>query len=467
MFKLNIYCLDKIDTTFKFKTALTYMDGIMHNSLYAKHDRTQELDEQIEIQELEVNTGVITREEIANALKLLKNGKSAGTDNLPIDLIKADTEQAIDMLHKLLNKIWANEELPQEWKEGLIIKIPKKGDLSNCKNWRAITLLSASSKVLTKILLERMKEELDKKLRSNQAGFRAKHSTIDHICTLRIFLEQANEWQKDINLSFIDFEKAFDRVNREQMWKILRQYGLPTKIINLIKLFYDGYKARLEHEGAITEEIAIESGVKQGCILSPTLFLILVDWIMRKVTDDRTGIRWNLFNQLEDLKFADNVYLLTEHRTHMQTKVDKLTQYSDMIGLRINTEKTNILKNDNSQINKIKIKDKEIEEVEKVTYLGSIMERKGGCMKDIQARITKAQFAFNALNKIWQTSEITESTKINIFNTCVKSILLYGAETWKHDESTTKRLQTFVNRSLRKILKIYWPNIITNEELWK
>lgn len=193
----------------------------------------------------------------------------------------------------------------------------------------------------------------------------------------------------------------------------------------------------------------------------------MIDWVMRKVIDDRTGIRWNLFKQLEDLEFADDICLITEHRNHMQAKIDKLAQYSDTIGLRINTEKTKLLKNNNHPNNKIMINGKEVEEVDKFTYLGSVMERSGGCKKDIQTRITKAQHAFNALNKIWQTNEISETTKIKIFNSCIKSILLYGAETWKQDENTTKKLQTFVNKSLRKILKIYWPNKITNTELWE
>lgn len=123
---------------------------------------------------------------------------------------------------------------------------------------------------------QRLKPELDKKLRNNQAGFRSNNCTIDHICTLRIILEQTNEWNKDIDVSFIDFEKAFDRVNRVQMWKILRLYGIRLKIINFIKLFYEDYKANLEHSGEVTEEISIESEVKQGCVLSPTLFLIMI-----------------------------------------------------------------------------------------------------------------------------------------------------------------------------------------------
>ena len=73
----------------------------------------------------------------------------------------------------ILYEIWNKEQVPSEWKTGLLVKIPKKGDLSKCENWRGITLLSAMSKILTRVMLERMKDAIDKKLRGNQAGFRS------------------------------------------------------------------------------------------------------------------------------------------------------------------------------------------------------------------------------------------------------------------------------------------------------
>jgi hypothetical protein len=107
---------------------------------------------------------------------------------------------------------------------------------------------------------------------------------------LRIILEQAKEWQNDVNIGF-----DFDTVNREQMWTILRLYGIPIKMTHMIKLFYNDYNARAEHGGKYTDLINIGSGVKQGCVMSPTLFVIIIqDWIMKKVTDNRTGITWKL-----------------------------------------------------------------------------------------------------------------------------------------------------------------------------
>ncbi|CAH8631581.1 unnamed protein product, partial [Heterobilharzia americana] len=97
------------------------------------------------------------------------------------------------MLTPLLQKVWKEEKVPDDWKKGYLVKLPKKGDLSACKNWRGITLLSTPSKILSRIILERLRDALDSKLRPEQAGFRKYKSCADQIATLRIIIEQSIE----------------------------------------------------------------------------------------------------------------------------------------------------------------------------------------------------------------------------------------------------------------------------------
>lgn len=104
----------------------------------------------------------------------------------------------IDELHQLLNKIWNDEHIPDDWREGILIEVPKKGDKSICCNWRGIILLSIPSKVLRHIILQRLKKEVDKLLRDEQASFRQERSCIDQIATLRIIIEQTIEWQTSL-----------------------------------------------------------------------------------------------------------------------------------------------------------------------------------------------------------------------------------------------------------------------------
>nr|KAG5711236.1 hypothetical protein BaRGS_004880 [Batillaria attramentaria] len=141
------------------------------------------------------------------------------------------------MLHPLLRKIWESESVPQDWKKGHPVKLPKKGDLSSCSNWRGIMLLSISGKVLTRIILERLKTALDKTLREEQAGFRNDRSCTDHIATMRIIIEQSLEWQTPLYSTFVDFQKAFDR---EVIWKLMSHYGSPPKFVNIIRQLYEG-----------------------------------------------------------------------------------------------------------------------------------------------------------------------------------------------------------------------------------
>ena len=101
------------------------------------------------------------------------------------------------------------------------------------------------------------------------------------------------------------------------------------------------------------------------------------------------------------------------------------------------------------------------------TYLGSVINITGGTDEDVLARIGKARSAFNILGNIWRSREITTATKIRIFNSNVKPVLLYGSETWRMTEKTVSKLQTFINRCLRRILQIYWPDTISNVTLWE
>ena len=116
---------------------------------------------------------------------------------------------------------------------------------------------------------------------------------------------------------------------------------------------------------------------------------------------------------------------------------------------------------------KIKLGNEELEEVNTFTYLGSEMTTDGGADRDVKVRIGKASYAFKTLSNIWKSNQIQTKTKLKIFNSNVKSVLLYGAETWKTSKAIVTKLQTFINKCLRRILKVYWPETIRNIDLWE
>ena len=142
---------------------------------------------------LQINCERPSKADIEKAIHHMKRGKASGPDKIPPEAIKADIETSTEILHDLLGKIWEQEEIPTEWEEGYLVKLPKKGDMQDCKNYRGIMLLSVPGKVLNRVILDRLKTGVDAKLRDHQAGFRKDRSCTDQIATLQIIVEQSME----------------------------------------------------------------------------------------------------------------------------------------------------------------------------------------------------------------------------------------------------------------------------------
>ena len=143
-------------------------------------------------------------------------------------------------------------------------------------NVRGISLMSIAAKVFNHVTLNRIYHEISSRLRPFQAGFRRGKSCIEQIHIIRQILEQ---YQKNIPtvMTFIDFKKAFDSINRDTMWKILRYYGIPEKTVTIIKCLYEGSNSAVRVDGSLSKEFLITTGVLQGDILAPFLFIIALD----------------------------------------------------------------------------------------------------------------------------------------------------------------------------------------------
>lgn len=417
--------------------------------------------------DLQIDCEKPTKEEIMRAIKHIKNGKAAGPDGIPGEALKADPATTADILLPLFEKIWCDEKIPEEWKKGHIIKLPKKGDLGKCDNYRGITLLSIPGKIFNRILLERMRDALDDKLRDNQAGFRKRRSCTDQIATLRIIVEQSIEWNSSLYINFVDYRKAFDSLHRDTLWQLLRHYGIPLKLTKIIENSYKDMTCQVVHQGKLSRSFEVQTGVKQGCLLSPFLFLLAIDWVMRETTTgSKNGIQWTLWTQLEDLDFADDLALLSHSHQQMQEKTTKLATVSDKIGLGIHSEKTKIMKINTPSTQSVKLQESELEEVDTFTYLGSVINKQGGADEDIKMRIGKARAVFMSLKNIWKSKQISQKTKVRLFNSNVKSVLLYGSETWRLNKTNTSRIQKFINSCLRRIYQVRWQDKISNHDLW-
>jgi hypothetical protein len=169
--------------------------------------RQEESEEDIIGERLKINVNPPSQKEIMQCIKEIKMGKTPGPDNINMEILKASPELIAETLLPLFKQIREAEKVPNEWRDGTLIKILKKGDLTVCKNWRGIVLLSTVSKIFTRIILNRIQSPVVAKLRREQDGFRENRSCIEQINTLRIIIEQTMEYQSTLSLSFIDFER--------------------------------------------------------------------------------------------------------------------------------------------------------------------------------------------------------------------------------------------------------------------
>jgi hypothetical protein len=208
---------------------------------------------------------------------------------------------------------------------------------------------------------------------------------------------------------------------------------------------YEGYECQILHEGKLTEPIQINSGVRQGCILSPALFLLVLDGVMRKVMEKRRrGLQCGLQDRLKDIDFEDDICLLSQRYRDMEIKLVKLLREAEDARLKINVNLTKEMRINSDIEHSLSINGKDIEQVESFLYLGSVVTEDGGAKEDARNRIRKANGAFVQLYLVWKNRNISRKTKLRLFNSNVKSVLLYGCETWK----VTNRLPTSCKFSL-------------------
>ena len=165
-----------------------------------------------------------------------------------------------------------------------------------------------------------------------------------------------------------------------------------------------------------TDWFEVNSGVQQGCNMSGFLFLLVIDWVMRRsVEGARTGIRWKMTTMLEDLDFANDLALISSTFTHIQIKIDPLNRNGKGIGLKISTKKTKVMRINVNKNNAVVIDGQEVEDIDSFDYLGARLTKHVGAEDDIKNRPGKATGAFNKLAKVWRSGQLSKNIKIRVF----------------------------------------------------
>ena len=213
-----------------------------------------------------------SQEEMEKIIGKLKINKAPGEDDIIAELFKNAGQELKKRLHTLICNIWREENMPDPWRVGLIVPLFKKGDKMKCENYRGIRLLNVAYKVLSSIILERLKQYSEEILGEYQCGFRPQRRTTDQIFVVRQILEKFYAQNIDLHLLFIDFKKAFDCINQKKLLESLVSFGIPKKINRLVKMTLERAQAKVIVDGKMSNQFDINRGVRQGDGLSATLF---------------------------------------------------------------------------------------------------------------------------------------------------------------------------------------------------
>ncbi|CAH1249728.1 Hypp8672 [Branchiostoma lanceolatum] len=433
-------------------------------------------------------------EEVIKAVDQQKSGKAAGVDGIPPEVWKHGGVALHSKLHELLVHCWEQGKLPQDLRDAVIITLYKnKGEKADCSNYRGITLLSIAGKILARVLLNRLVPAVAvHHLPESQCGFRANRGTTDMVFVLRQLQEKCREQNKGLYITFVDLSKAFDTVSRKGLWEILERLGCPPKFLNMVIQLHEQQRGQVRSSNDLSEHFPVSNGVKQGCVLAPTLFTIFFSMMLQQATEDlgdedgiyiRYRTDGSLFNLrrlqahtktleqlIRELLFADDAALVAHTEPAMQRVTSCFAEAAKLFGLEVSLKKTEVLHQPAPQeayrTPYITIGETELKAVQQFTYLGSTISSDARIDKEVDNRLAKANSAFGRLyRRVWSSKHLKKGTKVSVYRAVVLTTLLYGSESWVTYRQHLRLLERFHQRCLRSILNIHWSDYVTNVEV--
>ena len=267
--------------------------------------------------------------EVKWALESITMNKASGDDGISGELFQILKYDVVKVLHSIWQKIWKTQQWPQDWKRSVFIPIPKKGNPKECSNYRIIAFISYASKVMLKILQARLQQYMNWELPDVQAGFRKGRGTRDQIANICWIIKKAREFQKNIYFCSINYAKAFDSVDHNKLWKILKEMGILGHLTCFLKNLYAGQEATVRTGHGTTDWFQIGKGVCQGWILSPCLFNLYEEYIKRNAGLEEAQVEIKIAGRnINDLRYADDTTLMAESEEEQKILLMKVKEES-------------------------------------------------------------------------------------------------------------------------------------------
>jgi len=418
----------------------------------------------------------VTQKELSLILAKVKNNKAPGPDDIPAEAFKWLNPQNREHLIQLFNTILSTGKIPKAWKLATVVEIYKgKGSPTDPEMYRPISLLSTAYKLFARILQTRLEATVDHLIRPTQFGFRKDRSTSQPIHIVRRLIESAEAHNDTLYSLFLDWEKAFDKIHPQALLTSLKRFGINQEYIDIIEDIYDNpaFTVRSLHNQSSTHTSG--SGIRQGCPLSPYLFLIVHSSIMHDVEKALITPQtpWlptlhSLDFPLFDLAYADDTVIMCKTAATTQRILHLIQVIASQYNLKLNlgkcellrTRPTNYAPNDvyfhspppangspPTPPTKVKVKTH-------AKYLGVLITPRGDMDRDLTARINRGRSGYKKLHKFWSHTDIPTGWKLQVFKMCFIPMITYGMESAALTDKQLHRLDSFQANCIRKILHI-------------
>ncbi|KAK3553472.1 hypothetical protein QTP70_003516 [Hemibagrus guttatus] len=405
------------------------------------------------VNSVEQKVDKIRKDEVRKALKRMKSGKAVGPDDIPVEVWKCLGEAAVEFLASLFNRVLESERMPEEWRRSVLVPIFKnKGDVQSCSNYRGIKLMSHTMKLWERVVEARLRKVVE--ICEQQYGFMPRKSTTDAIFALRILMEKYRDGQRELHCVFVDLEKVYDGVPREELWYCMRKSGVAEKYVRVVQDMYERSRTVVRCAVGQTEEFNVEVGLHQGSALSPFLFAIVMDQLSEEVRQESP---WTMM-------FADDIVICSESREQVEENLERWRFALERRGMKVSRSKTEYMcVNEREGSGTVRLQGEEVKKVQEFKYLGSTVQSNGECGIEVKKRVQAGWNGWRKVSGVLCDRKISARIKGKVYRTVVRPAMLYGLETVSLRKRQESELEVAELKMLRFSLGVTRLDRIRNE----
>ena len=411
--------------------------------------------------------------EIKRAVEKAKTGKAVGSDAIHAEVVKNDS--AVLYMHTLFNVCFNKSIVPSIWNKCIINPIPKSSatDPRDPLSYRGISLASSIYKMYCSILNDRLCNWVEEHnlLEDEQGGFRKNRSTIDQISSLTSIIDTRIKRKLSTHTAFIDFKKAYDSINRDKLWARLFEIGISGKMLKAVKSLYSSISSCVRINSLCTDWFETQCGLRQGCGISPLLFNLFIDDLVKFIKSLDIGI--SVENEkVCILLYADDIVLLAPNEDDLQSLLDALCVWCNRNDMTINCSKSNVVhfrpKSVQRTAYNFRCGNDNLSVVDKYAYLGLVLNEY--LDYNVTAKVV-AQSAGRALgliiSKCKSVGGVPYDAFTKLYDSMVWPVINYGAPIWGFKVYSC--ISAVQNRAMRFFLGVgkYTPNdAVLGEMAW-